>query len=110
METLGDDQLATRMVWKNAGYSLLSWAVIYLCVAFGLRATGRITYFTMGLPVILLFVFLGRAVSLPGAQAGIQEYVSLLILFHMMYKNLHWLLILQVHSRCELGSSRRWCR
>ena len=74
METLGDDQLATRMVWKNAGYSLLSWAVIYLCVAFGcLKATGRITHFTMGLPVILLFVFLGRAVSLPGAQSGIQE-------------------------------------
>ena len=76
METLGDDMLATRMVWKNAGYSLLSWVVIYLCVAFGLKATGRITYFTMGLPVILLFVFLGRAVSLPGAQAGIDEYIK----------------------------------
>ena len=76
MESLGEDQMATRMVWKNAGYSLLSWLVIYLCVAFGLKATGRITYFTMGLPVILLFVFLGRAVSLPGAQLGTQEYIK----------------------------------
>jgi SNF family Na+-dependent transporter len=29
----------------------------------------------MGLPVILLFVFLGRALSLPGSQEGVDEYI-----------------------------------
>lgn len=70
-----ENPVPTRMVWKNAGYSLLSWVIIYLCIAFGLKWTGRITYFTMGCPVILLFVFLGRAVTLEGAQAGIDEYI-----------------------------------
>ena len=39
------------MVGKNVGYSFLSWTVIYLCVAFGLKWTGRITYFTMDSPL-----------------------------------------------------------
>jgi solute carrier family 6 GABA transporter-like protein 1 len=58
MSTLGDDLRPTRLVGKNVGYSFLTWTIIYLCVAFGLKWTGRITYFTMGLPVVLLFVFL----------------------------------------------------
>jgi uncharacterized membrane protein YqjE len=37
---------------------------------------GRITYFTMGLPIILLFVMLGKAVSLEGSEEGIQQYLS----------------------------------
>jgi len=30
----------------------------------------------MGLPIILLFVFLGKAVSLEGSHAGIVEYIG----------------------------------
>jgi SNF family Na+-dependent transporter len=76
METLGDDLRPTRLVGKNVGYSFLTWTVIYLCVAFGLKWTGRITYITMGLPIVLLFVFLGRAVSLEGSELGINEYIK----------------------------------
>jgi len=36
----------------------------------------RITYATMGLPIIILFIFLGRSVTLPGAQKGINEYIG----------------------------------
>jgi SNF family Na+-dependent transporter len=75
MSTLGDDLRPTRIVPANVGYSFLTWSIIYLCVAFGLKATGRITYFTAGFPVILLFVFLGRALSLPGSDAGVEEYI-----------------------------------
>lgn len=75
MSTLGNDLRPTRLVGKNVGYSFLTWAVIYLCVAFGVKTTGRITYFTMGLPVILLVLFLGRALSLPGSQDGVDEYI-----------------------------------
>jgi len=73
--TLGDDQRPTRLMWKNVGYSFLTWVVVFFCVAFGIKWTGRITYFTMGLPVIMLFVFLGRAVTLEGAQDGIDVYI-----------------------------------
>lgn len=30
----------------------------------------------MGLPIIILFVFLGRAVGLPGASTGITAYIG----------------------------------
>jgi len=76
MDTVGDDMKPTRLVWKNAGYSFLVWAVIYCCVAFGVKATGRMTYITMGLPVLFLFILLGRTVTLDGASDGISAYLS----------------------------------
>lgn len=75
-ETLGDDGRPTRIIWANVGYSALTWFLIWLCLAGGTKWTGRITYFTMGLPIILLFVFLGKAVSLEGANDGIVEYIG----------------------------------
>jgi len=63
-------------VWANAGYSLITWVAIYLCIVFGIKWTGRITYFTMGFPIIMLFVMIGRTVSLEGSQEGIQQYLS----------------------------------
>ena len=54
MDTLGEDLRPTRLVGKNVAYSVLTWVLIYLCTAFGLKWTGRITYLTMGLPIILL--------------------------------------------------------
>ena len=76
MKTVGDDQLPTRLVWANVGYIALTWFFVWLCLAFGIRNTGRVTYFTMGLPIILIFVFLGRAVSLPGSSDGIKAYIG----------------------------------
>eukprot|EP00977_Amphora_coffeiformis_P002915 scaffold561_cov162-Amphora_coffeaeformis.AAC.16 len=35
-----------------------------------------IAYFTMGLPVVLMFVFLGKALTLEGAEDGIEEYIG----------------------------------
>ena len=75
MSTLGEDLRPTRLVGKNVGYSFLTWAIIYLCVAFGIKTTGRITYITMGIPVVLLFVFLGRALTLPGSDEGVDAYI-----------------------------------
>jgi solute carrier family 6 GABA transporter-like protein 1 len=54
MSTLGEDLRPTRLVGKNVGYSFLTWTIIWLCVAFGIKTTGRITYLTMGLPVIMV--------------------------------------------------------
>ena len=75
--TLGPDGRPTRMVWANVGYSALAWFLIWACLAGGTKWTGRITYFTMGLPIILLFVFLGKAVSLEGSEDGIKEYIGI---------------------------------
>lgn len=40
-KTLGDDKRPTRVVKENVGYSFLTWLIVYLCVAFGVKWTGR---------------------------------------------------------------------
>ncbi|KAL3913435.1 MAG: hypothetical protein SGARI_000659 [Bacillariaceae sp.] len=76
MSTLGEDLRPTRIVWQNVGYSFFVWLCIFACLAFGMKWTGRVAYFTMGLPILLLFVFLGKAVSLPGSELGIEVYIG----------------------------------
>jgi len=77
MDTIVDDDLTpTRVVGKNVAYTALVWCIIYTGTAFGLKTTGRLTYFTMGLPVLLLFVFLVRAATLPGAREGVHAYIG----------------------------------
>lgn len=76
MDSLGPDLRPTHVVAANVGYSLLVWFIVWLCLAFGMEWTGRIAYFTMGVPVILLLVFLIRGVTLEGAEEGIHEYIG----------------------------------
>ncbi len=76
MGTLGDDLKPTRIVLENLFYLVLSWLCIGSCVAFGIKWTGRIAYFTMGFPILLLFVFFARAVTLPNAGEGIKSYIG----------------------------------
>lgn len=76
MSTLGEDSRPTTVVAANVGYSVLVWICIWLCLAFGMEWTGRIAYFTMGLPILLLFVFLIKSVTLEGASDGIQAYIG----------------------------------
>jgi len=76
METLNDDQLPTRIVGKNIFYLMMAWLSVGLCVAFGVKATGRIAYITMGTPILLLLIFVVRAVTLEGAGEGIQSYIG----------------------------------
>ncbi|CAB9501948.1 chloride-dependent neutral and basic amino acid transporter B [Seminavis robusta] len=75
-KTLGDDGRPTRMVWANVGCAALVWTMCFLGTAFGVQWVGRITYFTMGLPIVLLFVFLIRGLTLEGYQDGIKEYIG----------------------------------
>jgi solute carrier family 6 GABA transporter-like protein 1 len=76
IKTLGDDGKPTTVVGQNVGYSFFCWVCIYLCLVFGMEWTGRIAYFTMGLPIFLLLVFLIRAVTLEGASDGVKVYIG----------------------------------
>jgi solute carrier family 6 GABA transporter-like protein 1 len=66
----------TRMCWDNFGYLALVWVIVFLFLFWGLQWTDCLTYFTMGLPIFLLFVFLGRALTLPGASDGVKAYMG----------------------------------
>lgn len=76
MQTLGGDLRPTRVVGPNVGYSVLVWLCVWLCLAFGMKWTGRIAYFSMGLPILLLFIFLVKGLTLDGASDGIKEYIG----------------------------------
>lgn len=75
--TVSDENKATRIVGRNVCFALLTWVVIFFCIAFGVKWTGRVAYFTMGFPIVLLFVFLGKALSLEGAADGVKEYIGI---------------------------------
>ena len=77
MKTLGNNLLPTRVVWPNFGCLAFVYFLLFLCVGFGVKNTGRIAYFTMGFPILLLFIFLIRAATLEGAEVGVKEYIGI---------------------------------
>jgi solute carrier family 6 GABA transporter-like protein 1 len=76
--TDGPDALKpTRLVWRNVGFMFMTWFIIFLCVAWGVKWTGRIACATMGLPILFLFIFLGKGLSLEGSGDGVREYIGI---------------------------------
>ncbi|KAJ4012714.1 hypothetical protein NW752_008433 [Fusarium irregulare] len=61
-------------VGETVGWCAFMWVLVWLCMFKGVGTTGRVVYFTMGLPVIMLIIILGRSVSLPDARTGIKYY------------------------------------
>ena len=66
----------TRLVGANVGYLVLSYGLIFSCVGFGVKVTGKVSYFTMGFPIFLLFLFLGYLNSLEGSEDGVKAYIG----------------------------------
>ena len=64
------------IVGHSFGTLLLVWVMVYFCLFKGVQLTGKITYVTMTLPVILIIVLLIRGVTLPNAAAGLYDYVG----------------------------------
>jgi len=54
-----------------AFWLLVSWLVVLLCHARGIRTSGKVVYVTATLPYLLLLVLLVRALTLPGAAEGV---------------------------------------
>lgn len=75
--TVPDDGAPSRLVGANVGYAALTWFLIFLAVAWGVKVTGRLAFFTMGLPIVLLFVFLIKGLTLEGSQEGIKQYIGI---------------------------------
>mmetsp|Transcript_20522 Transcript_20522/g.44660 ORF Transcript_20522/g.44660 Transcript_20522/m.44660 type:complete len:654 (-) Transcript_20522:252-2213(-) len=74
--TLDEDQKPTRIVIANVFYLALTWGIVGCCLSFGLKWTGRVAYVTMGMPILMLFILLIRALTLPGSSKGIHQYFS----------------------------------
>lgn len=66
----------TGVVGETAGWCAFVWFIVYLCMFKGVGLSGRVVYFIMGLPLIIVFILLGRGVSLPNAIDGIRMYAG----------------------------------
>ncbi|KAL3916975.1 MAG: hypothetical protein SGILL_004930 [Bacillariaceae sp.] len=74
--TLDEDRRPTRIIPLNVLYLALTWIIVACCLGFGLKWTGRVAYVTMGLPILMMFILLIRALTLPGASDGIHAYIG----------------------------------
>ncbi|KAH0281039.1 SNF-domain-containing protein, partial [Aureobasidium melanogenum] len=63
---------AVGLIGETVGWSAFIWFLIWFSIFRGVGMTGRVVYFTMGLPIITTIVFVGRALSLDNAGAGVK--------------------------------------
>lgn len=66
----------TGFVGETVGWCAFMWFMVYLCLFNGVGVTGRAVYFTMGLPIVMMFVLIGRSLSLPNAIDGVRLYFA----------------------------------
>lgn len=57
---------------ETVGWSIFIWFLIWVSIFRGVGLTGRVVYFTMGLPIVTTIIFVGRSLSLPNAKEGVK--------------------------------------
>lgn len=62
--------------WRLFGWNAFLFFLVWLCMFRGTGWTGRVVYFTMGLPLIVIIILIGRGASLPNAGDGIKLYFA----------------------------------
>ncbi|VEN52499.1 unnamed protein product [Callosobruchus maculatus] len=55
--------------------NIISWIIVYLCIMRGIQSVGKVIYFTVSFPFVILFILLIRGLTLPGAWDGVYFYI-----------------------------------
>jgi solute carrier family 6 GABA transporter-like protein 1 len=66
------DYFQTALIGETVGWSIFIWFLIWLSIFRGVGWTGRVVYFTMGLPIVTTIIFIGRSLSLENASEGVK--------------------------------------
>lgn len=64
------------LVGETVGWCAFMWFIVFLCMFKGVGVTGRVVYLTMGLPIVMVFVLMGRSLSLENATNGVKMYFA----------------------------------
>lgn len=67
---------ATGLIGPTAGWVTFVWFVVWLCMFKGVGLTGRVVYFTIGIPIVTVIILMGRSLSLSNAKAGVELYFA----------------------------------
>lgn len=60
------------LIGETVGWTAFTWFLVWISIFRGVGLTGRVVYFTMGLPIVVTLVLVGRAVSLDNASEGVK--------------------------------------
>lgn len=64
------------MQWELLGCLIVGWLLVYFIIRRGLHQSGKIIWFSALFPYVVLFILLGRAVTLDGAHDGLLYYIT----------------------------------
>ncbi|XP_072023363.1 sodium-dependent proline transporter-like [Amphiura filiformis] len=62
--------------WQICLCLLLAWVIVFLCIAKGVKSSGKVVYVTATFPYLVLFILLIRGLTLDGAWDGIVYYIK----------------------------------
>lgn len=61
---------------RLVGWNAFLFFLVWLCIFRGTGWVGRVVYFSMGMPLIVIAILIGRGASLPNAGEGIRMYFA----------------------------------
>merc|ERR1719412_1522420 len=70
-QTFGD---IGEIKWDLALCLLLSWIIVFACLAKGIKSSGKVVYFTATFPYLILIILMIRGLLLDGAIDGIRFF------------------------------------
>ncbi|KAG5336886.1 SC6A1 protein, partial [Acromyrmex charruanus] len=65
-----------KIQWELLGCLIIGWLLVYFIIRRGLHQSGKIIWFSALFPYVVLFILLGRAVTLEGSYEGLLYYVT----------------------------------
>ena len=60
------------VIGETVGWTAFTFFLMWFCIFRGVGLTGRVVYFTMGLPICITVILIGRSVSLENASEGVK--------------------------------------
>ncbi|OJD13667.1 hypothetical protein AJ78_05903 [Emergomyces pasteurianus Ep9510] len=61
-----------RVIAETVGWSAFIWFLVWVSIFRGVGLTGRVVYWTMGLPIVTTIILVGRSCSLENANEGVK--------------------------------------
>ncbi|RKX93993.1 MAG: sodium-dependent transporter [Spirochaetes bacterium] len=76
LQLSGSPSVLGSIRWPVIIGLVLAWLAIFLCIFKGPKATGKVVYFTVLTPIVLLIIMVIRGLTLPNAIEGIKYYLT----------------------------------